>query len=348
MTFGWYDGRRCRSTWPTRRMSFCSPLWLMPSAAPDASAKAVETMHIENLDVVMDSSVHWGVRGGDGRPGRSGMGDRLRRNRHATFCGFEFILRAAAASGVAEDEIHERRPGVVTRLHPRCHNVPSALVLVLIMDSRTTVFTQNRPRLYGIAYRMLGSRADAEDMLQEAYLRWHRSDPERVQTPQAWLVTTVTRLCIDRLRAARTEREAYVGPWLPEPLIGESPPADRGAELASDLSVAFLVVLERLAPEERAAFLLHDVFDCEYAEIARILGKSETACRQIVHRAREHVRRERPRFHVSEAARAKLLERFVAALRAQDHSALLALFAQDATWTSDGGGKTKAARKVVK
>jgi len=216
------------------------------------------------------------------------------------------------------------------------------------MDNRTTVFTQNRPRLYGIAYRMLGSRADAEDMLQEAYLRWHGSDPERVQTPQAWLVTTVTRLCIDRLRAARTEREAYVGPWLPEPLIGESPPADRGAELASDLSVAFLVVLERLAPEERAAFLLHDVFDCEYAEIARILGKSETACRQIVHRAREHVRRERPRFHVSEAARAKLLERFVAALRAQDHSALLALFAQDATWTSDGGGKTKAARKVVK
>jgi len=216
------------------------------------------------------------------------------------------------------------------------------------MDNRTTVFTQNRPRLYGIAYRMLGSRADAEDMLQEAYLRWHGSDPERVRTPEAWLVTTVTRLCIDRLRAARTEREAYVGPWLPEPLIGESPPADRGAELASDLSVAFLVVLERLAPEERAAFLLHDVFDCEYAEIARILGKSETACRQVVHRARAHVRRERPRFHVSEAARAKLLERFVAALHAQDHSALLALFAEDATWTSDGGGKTKAARKVVK
>jgi RNA polymerase sigma-70 factor (ECF subfamily) len=215
------------------------------------------------------------------------------------------------------------------------------------MDDRTTAFTRHRSRLYGIAYRMLGSKADAEDMLQEAYLRWHRADAERVQTPEAWLVTTVTRLCIDRLRAARTEREAYVGPWLPEPFVGESPPADHCAELASDLSVAFLVVLERLAPEERAAFLLHEVFDCEYDEIARILGKSETACRQIVHRARDRVRQDRPRFQVSESARARLLERFFAALRAEDHGALLALFAQDATWTSDGGGKAKAARKMV-
>src|SRR5262245_47092609 len=216
------------------------------------------------------------------------------------------------------------------------------------MEDRATVFADHRPRLYGIAYRMLGSKADAEDMLQEAYLRWHRSDLERVQTPEAWLVTIVTRLCIDRLRAARTEREAYVGPWLPEPLVEESPPADRRAELASDLSLAFLVVLERLAPEARAAFLLHDVFDCEYAEIARILGKSEIACRQTVRRARERVRSERPRFQVSDAARARLLEKFIAALRAEDHAALLALFAEDATWTSDGGGKTKAAKRVVR
>jgi RNA polymerase sigma-70 factor (ECF subfamily) len=212
----------------------------------------------------------------------------------------------------------------------------------------TAVFTQHRPRLYGIAYRMLGSKADAEDMLQEAYLRWHRADAERVQTPEAWLVTTVTRLCIDRLRASRAEREAYVGPWLPDPLVDPSPGAERSAELASDLSVAFLVVLERLAPEERAAFLLHEVFDCEYAEIARILGKSETACRQIVHRARERVHSDRPRFHVSDAARERLLEKFVAALRAQDHQALLALFSEDATWTSDGGGKARAAKKVVR
>jgi RNA polymerase sigma-70 factor (ECF subfamily) len=186
-------------------------------------------------------------------------------------------------------------------------------------------------------------------MIQEAYLRWHQADTERVQVPEAWLTTTITRLCIDRLRAARTEREAYVGPWLPEPLVGqEFPPPDRGAELASDLSVAFLVVLERLAPEERAAFLLHEVFDCGYSEIAQILGRNEASCRQIVHRARERVRRDRPRFRVSEVARTRLLERFVAALHAQDHGAMLALFAEDATWTSDGGGKAKAARKVVR
>lgn len=217
------------------------------------------------------------------------------------------------------------------------------------MDNRAETFQQNRPKLYGIAYRMLGSKADAEDMLQETYLRWHQADADRVRIPEAWLTTTVTRLCIDRLRAARTEREAYVGPWLPEPLVGqELPPPDRHAELASDLSVAFLVVLERLAPEERAAFLLHEVFDCDYPEIARILGKNEAGCRQIVHRARERVRQDRPRFQVSEAAHMRLLEKFVAALHAQNHEALLALFAADATWTSDGGGKVKAARKVVR
>jgi RNA polymerase sigma-70 factor, ECF subfamily len=146
------------------------------------------------------------------------------------------------------------------------------------MNDRTAIFQQHRPRLYGLAYRMLGSRADAEDVLQEAYLRWHRADTEGVQTPEAWLVTTVSRLGIDRLRAARAEREAYTGPWLPEPLLtGDAAPPDCRAEFASDLSIAFLVVLERLAPEERVAFLLHDVFDCEYAEVARVLGKREVA-----------------------------------------------------------------------
>src|SRR5918998_599552 len=155
------------------------------------------------------------------------------------------------------------------------------------MNDHSTMFQQHTPRLYGIAYRMLGSRADAEDVLQEA-----------------WLVTTVTRLCIDRLRAAHVERDAYTGPWLPEPLLtGDAAPPDYRAELASDLSIAFLVVLERLAPDERAAFLLHDVFDCGYAEVARILGKSEAACRQMVHWARVRVRRDRPRFAVSESAR---------------------------------------------
>lgn len=217
------------------------------------------------------------------------------------------------------------------------------------MDYRVDEFQQHRPKLYGIAYRMLGSRAEAEDMLQEAYLRWHRTDIEGVRTPEAWLTTTVTRLCIDRLRAARSERETYLGPWLPEPLIGgEVPPPGAGLELASDLSVALLVVLERLAPEERAAFLLHEVFDCGYGDIARILGRNEVSCRQLVHRARKRVRADRPRFEVSESARRKLLERFAAALKTRNQEALLGLFTPDATWVSDGGGKAKAARKVIR
>ena len=195
---------------------------------------------------------------------------------------------------------------------------------------------------------MLGSKTDSEDMLQEAYLRWHQVDAERIAAPQAWLTTTVTRLCIDRLRASRTDREAYVGPWLPEPLVDQEIGApDHATELANDLSVAFLVVLERLAPEERAAFLMHDVFDCEYSEIAHAIGKTEANCRQIVHRARERVRQDRPRFHVTDAARARILERFMAAARSGKPDELRDLFAADATWTSDGGGKAKAALKVV-
>jgi RNA polymerase sigma-70 factor (ECF subfamily) len=217
------------------------------------------------------------------------------------------------------------------------------------MDTRSATFQSHRPRLYGLAYRMLGSRSDAEDMVQEAYLRWHRTDTERVRTAEAWLTTTITHLCIDRLRAARAEREAYPGPWLPEPLVGENvfPSPERNVELASDLSVAFLVLLEQLSPEERAAFLLHDVFDCGYAEIAGILGRNEAACRQVVHRARERVRRDRPRFQVSEAAHRALVEKFAAALQTADHATLLSLFAEDATWTGDGGGKAPAISKTV-
>jgi RNA polymerase sigma-70 factor (ECF subfamily) len=217
-----------------------------------------------------------------------------------------------------------------------------------MMDDRASTFQQCKPKLYGIAYRMLSSASDAEDILQDAYLRWHETDSGRVQIPEAWLTTVVTRLCIDRLRASRSEREAYLGPWLPEPLGDDASPADSASELASDLSMAFLVVLERLAPLERAAFLLHEVFDCDYPEIARILGKTEAACRQIVHRASVRVRSDRPRFQVSHSARARLLEKFMSALGAEDHESLLALFSDDATWTSDGGGKVKAARKVVR
>jgi RNA polymerase sigma-70 factor (ECF subfamily) len=210
-------------------------------------------------------------------------------------------------------------------------------------------FEQHRRRLWGIAYRMLASRAEADDMVQEAYLRWHRADVTEIRTPEAWLVTAITRLCIDRLRELRTERESYVGPWLPEPLVATTaPPADHAVELASDLSVAFLALLERLAPEERAAFLLHEVFESDYDDIATILGKSEAACRQIVSRARKRVRAGRPRVQVSEFARKRLLGKLVGAIQANDKIALVGLLAEDATWTSDGGGKAKAAKKVVR
>lgn len=217
------------------------------------------------------------------------------------------------------------------------------------MQDQSGEFERHRPRLFGIAYRMLGSRTDAEDVLQDAYLRWHRGAPGELRSPEAWLVTTVTRLCIDRLRVARTERELYVGPWLPEPLIGDTAPAaDARAELSSSLSIAFLVVLEQLQPDERAAFLLHEVFDTDYAEIAEILGKSEAACRQIVSRARKRVRGQRPRAQVSDAARRSVLERFAKAIQTQDKSALLQLVAEKASWTSDGGGRTRAALKVIR
>ncbi len=213
---------------------------------------------------------------------------------------------------------------------------------------RRTAFEAHRGRLWGVAYRMLGSRADADDMVQEAYLRWHGAPTDDVRTPEAWLVTTTTRLCIDRLRQRRVEREAYVGPWLPEPLVDEAPAADAATELASDLSVAFLALLERLAPEERAAFLLHDVFDSDYGEIASALGKSEAACRQIVSRARRRVREEQPRVRVTPAARERLIDTFMRAVELRDRDALLAIFAEEAKLVSDGGGKAKAAHKVVR
>lgn len=217
------------------------------------------------------------------------------------------------------------------------------------MDAPTAEFERHRARLFGIAYRMLGTRSDAEDIVQEAYIRWHDNDSTGLRSSEAWLVTVVTRLALDRLRAASAERRRYVGPWLPEPLVAEDPTAtpESHAELASSLSVAFVALLERLAPEERAAFLLHDVFDHEYAEIARILGKSEAACRQMVHRARDRVRAERPRFETNEEEQRRLLAQFRAAMLAVDEDALRALFAPDATLTSDGGGAPGAARKPI-
>jgi RNA polymerase sigma-70 factor, ECF subfamily len=210
----------------------------------------------------------------------------------------------------------------------------------------SATFEGRRGRLFGLAYRMLGSRADAEDIVQETYLRWHQVAHGSIENPEAWLVTTTSRLAIDRLRRLKTEREAYVGPWLPEPIVTPAPP-DHNLDVAADLSIAFLTLLERLAPEERAAFLLHDVFDVGYREIASVIERSEAACRQIVHRARERVRGDRKRFDVTESVKAALLQKFMKATEARDEQALLALFAPDATWTADGAGTAAAPLPIV-
>lgn len=209
-------------------------------------------------------------------------------------------------------------------------------------DDPAATFEVHRGRLFGLGYRMLGSRADAEDIVQEVYLRWHEAARARIDNPEAWLVTAATRLSIDRLRRLKTEREAYVGQWLPEPIVTPEPPPGHGLELSQDLSLAFLTLLERLSPDERAAFLLHDVFDVGYDAIGAVLERSEAACRQVVHRARERVRGDRKRFDASEPVKTHMVQRFMSALEARDEAALLALFAPDATWTADGGGKTSA------
>lgn len=209
-------------------------------------------------------------------------------------------------------------------------------------------FAALRPRLFAIAYRMLGTRADAEDVLQDAWLRWDKADKAVLQSAEAWLVTVVTRLAIDRLRAAKTEREVYVGWWLPEPLVevdGHTP--ETAAELAGELSVAFMWVLERLSPDERAAFLLRQVFDHDYAEVATLLGKTESACRQLVHRAAERVRQERPRFEVPREAHRRLLEQFMQAARSGKRDDLQALLSEDVQLVGDGGGKVQSFGKIL-
>lgn len=217
----------------------------------------------------------------------------------------------------------------------------------MTQPSTTAAFEAVRPRLFGLAYRMVGSRADAEDIVQEAYVRWHQAEQGSIQNPEAWLVTATTRLALDRLRRLKTEREAYTGPWLPEPIVSHQPMPDHNLALASDLSIAMLTLLETLAPEERAAFLLHDVFDVDYGRIASILDRTEAACRQMIHRARERVRGNRRRFDADPEAKRALLETFVAATEAADEAALLALFTPGAVWTADGGGKTAAAPRPI-
>jgi RNA polymerase sigma-70 factor (ECF subfamily) len=212
------------------------------------------------------------------------------------------------------------------------------------MTEDVEIFEGQRPRLIRLAYRMLGSVAEAEDVVQDAWLRWTRTEDD-VRDPVGWLVRVTSRLCIDRLRSAKAQREAYRGPWLPEPLIEEL--SIDPVERAEDVSVAFLLALERLSPLERAVFLLHDVFDEDYASVAETLGRNEAAVRQLAARARAHVRDSRPRFTVSQEDAAKLAAAFMAAAAQGDMKALSSVLAEDAVLISDGGGKRAAALRPL-
>lgn len=212
-------------------------------------------------------------------------------------------------------------------------------------EAGVEAFEAERPRLQRLAYRMLGSVAEAQDAVQDAWLRWRRVDPAGIENPAAWLASATTRLCIDRLRADRARREAYVGPWLPDPLIEDI--ATDPLERAEDVSVAFLLALERLSPLERAVFLLHDVFEADYAAVARTLKRSEAACRQLAVRARAHVRDARPRFDVSQEEVARLAGAFMDAAQRGDVAALSDMLSEDAILISDGGGKRPAALRPM-
>ncbi len=203
-------------------------------------------------------------------------------------------------------------------------------------------FTELRPLLFSIAYRMLGSVSDAEDVVQDAYLRYHRAEQDgvEIESPKAYLSAITTRLAIDLLRSARVRRETYVGEWFPEPLLGDPAapdPAEASAE-SDSLSMAFLLVLERLSPVERAVFLLHDVFGYEFSDIAAIVERSADNCRQIAVRARKHVQAQRPRFEASRERREQLADQFVAALSEGDVSGLVEMLAEDVVVSGDSGG----------
>ncbi len=216
-------------------------------------------------------------------------------------------------------------------------------------------FEQYRRRLLGLAYRMLGSMADAEDAVQETYLRWHATDRDRVSDPRAFLMTTATRICLDMLTSARARREEYVGQWLPEPVLDTAALApDSRTELAEDLSIALLLILDQLSPLERGAFLLHDVFDFSFSEVATALERSEAACRQLAVRARAHVRAARPRGTAPppasgeiDAKHAQLMAAFAAATHSGDLQALTQMLASDVRIITDGGGKVRSALELI-
>ncbi len=216
------------------------------------------------------------------------------------------------------------------------------------METSTDTFERLRPRLMGIAYRMLGSTAEAEEVVQDAWLRWHEAAHAVLDSAEAWLVTVTTRMAIDRLRAAKVQRDHYAGIGLPEPVMTDSPATpEQLLEHAEDLSIAFLAVLERLAPEARAAFLMREIFDAGYDEVAHTLGKSEAACRQLVHRARTQLRNARPRYAVSRDTHFRLLRSFADASASGDFAVLKSMLADDAELIGDGGGKVPSFGKPL-
>ncbi|MBI3885853.1 MAG: RNA polymerase sigma-70 factor [Opitutae bacterium] len=212
----------------------------------------------------------------------------------------------------------------------------------------TDSFTAHRRLLFGLAYRMLGRVAAAEDIVQEAWLRWQRQDPAGVRSPRAWLVATTTRLCIDQLRATHRERTDYYGVWLPEPLVETAAPPDEAAALADSLTMAFMLLLERLSPPERAVFLLREAFAYDYAEIAGIVDKSEANCRQIVSRARAQLDRAPPQPAPPSDRAESIVRQFLTATTTGDVRRLLALLTDDATLFSDGGGRVAAAGRPIR
>jgi RNA polymerase sigma-70 factor (ECF subfamily) len=224
------------------------------------------------------------------------------------------------------------------------------------MSNPSGSFEPYRRHLLGLAYRMLGSMANAEDAVQETYLRWHGAERDQVSDPRAFLMTITARICLDMLTSARARREEYVGQWLPEPVADTASLApDRHTELAEDLSIALLLTLDRLSPLERAAFILHDVFDFSFSEVAAALERSEAACRQLATRARAHVRAVRPRGATAspatsreiDAKHAQLMSVFMAATQSGDLNALTQLLASDVRIVTDGGGKVAAALDVI-